>query len=86
MNNGNIIGIMAVGAIMAPVTAGASLLGALFIVSAGSIITKMGEEWEEDTTPQVVAQTTRPTTANMGGDVTIAPAGRAFVNGRLVRF
>jgi len=91
MNNGNIIGAMAVGALLAPVTGGASLAVALAGVSAGSIITKMGEEWEEDTTteeetPQVEAQTTRPTTANSGGDVNIASGGRAFVNGRLVRF
>ena len=75
MNNGNIIGAMAVGALLAPVTGGASLAVALAGVSGASIISKMGEEWEEDTTetvtPQVVAQTTRPTTANQGGDVTI---------------
>ena len=91
MNNGHIIGSMAVGALLAPLTGGVSLAVALAGVSAGSIITKMGEEWEEDTTteeetPQVEAQTTRPTTANSGGDVNIAPAGQAFVNGRLVRF
>ena len=88
MNNGNIIGALAVGALLAPVTGGASLAVALAGVSAGSIITKMGEEWEEETTteeetPQV---TTPPTTANSGGDVNIASGGRAFVNGRLVRF
>ena len=96
MNNGNIIGAMAVGALLAPVTGGASLAVALAGVSGASIISKMGEE--ENTTPEVEAQTesilqapvvrtTRPTTANMGGDVTIAGGtGRAFVNGRLVRF
>ena len=97
MNNGNIIGAMAVGALLAPVTGGASLAVALAGVSAGSIISKMGEE---ETTVSVTPDhdtsmvnsrtetiTTPPTTANMGGDVTIAGGtGRAFVNGRLVRF
>ena len=98
MNNGNIIGAMAVGALLAPVTGGASLAVALAGVSAGSIISKMGEE--DETTVTVTPDhdtsmvnsrtetiTTPPTTANMGGDVTISGGtGRAFVNGRLVRF
>ena len=90
MNDGHVIGGLAVGALLAPVTGGVSLAVALAGVSGAAIISKMGEEWEEDTTttetPQVEAQTTRPTTANMGGDVNIASGGRAFVNGRLVRF
>ena len=100
MNNGNIIGAMAVGALLAPVTGGASLAVALAGVSAGSIISKMGEEDTTETTVSVTPDhntsmvnsrtetiTTPPTTANMGGDVTIAGGtGRAFVNGRLVRF
>ena len=89
MNDGHVIGGLAVGALLAPVTGGVSLAVALAGVSGAAIISKMGEEWEEDTTtetPQVEAQTTPPTTANMGGDVNIASGGRAFVNGRLVRF
>ena len=78
MNNGNIIGAMAVGALLAPVTGGASLAVALAGVSAGSIISKMGEEWEEDTstTEEVETETrtnatTFPTTASQGRDVNI---------------
>ena len=88
MNDGHVIGGLAVGALLAPVTGGVSLAVALAGVSGAAIISKMGEEDTTTTeTPQVEAQTTRPTTANMGGDVTIAGgSGRAFVNGRLVRF
>lgn len=99
MNDGHVIGGLAVGALLAPVTGGASLIVALAGVSGAAIISKMGEEWEEETTVSVTPDhdtsmvnsrtetiTTPPTTANAGGDVTIAGGGRAFVNGRLVRF
>ena len=78
MNNGNIIGTMAVGALMAPVTGGISLFAALFIVSAGSIITKMGEE----DTPQVA---TAPTYTPQTTETPQARA-RRFENGRLIKY
>ena len=98
MNDGHVIGGLAVGALLAPLTGGVSLAVALAGVSGAAIISKMGEE--DETTVTVTPDhdtsmvnsrtetiTTPPTTANMGGDVTIAGGtGRAFVNGRLVRF
>lgn len=48
MNDKSIIGGLALGALLAPVTGGASLAIALAGVSAGSIVTKMNEYDQEE--------------------------------------